>query len=226
MRPARCGVWFVSAVAVFLVLAGCAAPAGPAALSPTASGSASASADAVETTAATPTPTPTPTATEIAPPDHAPEGVEIDPVTGAWVYSDKVAFLDLPQDPDDFLSEPLSSLPELPPIDSLDGQQLADANGLVDLWDLQQFYIAACMADAGFEWRWVYYDPQFEGSVPDAEGHVIPGTWDDPTPGFDDALWGENNYMSPDYDENYVYHWSTAGCHGYAVHVTGQDDAN
>lgn len=222
-----------------MTLLGCAAPVDPAALAPTASGTA----EPTET-AAVPDGTDgapeesTPTEAEAEPfatPEGLPAGVEIDQNTGTWVYSDQVAFQDLPVDPDKFLSDPVESLPELPPIDSLAGQELADDQGLVDVWSLQQYYIAACMADAGFEWRWVYYDRPFDGAVQDeavtpgvplSEGYVIPGTWDDATPGFQDALWGENNTNSPDFDPNYVYHWSTAGCDGYAVHVTGQDDAH
>jgi len=96
------------------------------------------------------------------------------------------------------------------------------------------------MAEAGFEWRWVYHDDNFEGAfshdapgspdaptVPYVSGHdTIPGTGGDQTPGFQTALWGENDFMSPDYDPAYVYHWSTAGCNGYAVHVTGEDNSH
>jgi hypothetical protein len=238
---------FALSAVTILALAGSVAPGDPAALAPTASGASAtatgadgATADATSTYVAEGGESGEATDAPVATPANLPAGAEVDPTTGAWVYSDKVAFLDLPQDADEFLSEPLASLPELPEIDSLAGQQLADEGGLVDVWDLQQYYIADCMADAGFEWRWVYYDDNFEGAfshdapgspdaptVPYVTGHnTIPGTWGDQTPGFQAALWGENDYMSPDYDPNYVYHWSTAGCDGYAVHVTGQDNAH
>ncbi|MFD2756919.1 hypothetical protein [Gulosibacter faecalis] len=166
----------------------------------------------------------TPAETPIETPEGLPAGATVDPVTGVWIYSDAVAFSDLPQDPDEFLSEPLDSLPELPSIPSLAGQELADENGLVDVWDLQQYYLAHCMAEAGFEWRWTYGDESYSelGDAIWPEGYVIPGTWDDPTPGFQEALWGENDFD----DESYVYSWDTAGCDGYAVHVTGMDDAH
>ncbi|UQN14272.1 hypothetical protein [Gulosibacter sp. ACHW.36C] len=232
---------FALSAVTILALAGCVAPGDPAAAAPTASGaSASASsddatADATSTYVAEGGEPGEATDAPVATPANLPAGAEVDPVTGVWVYSDEVAFLDLPQDADEFLSEPLASLPTLPEIPSLAGQQLADDAGLVDVWDLQQYYIADCMADAGFEWRWVYYDGGFEGSFsdesPDATishpaDYTIPGTWSDQTPGFQAALWGENDFMSPDYDPNYVYHWTTAGCDGYAVHVTGMDDAH
>ncbi|MDJ1370004.1 hypothetical protein [Gulosibacter molinativorax] len=211
---------------VLLFLSGCAAQPSPASVTPTADETSAPD----QAQASDPPQTQSQEPVEL--PANAPEGIEIDSVTNAWVYSDEVAILDLPQDPDDFLSEPIDSLPELPELDSLAGQQLADENGLVDVWDLQMYYVADCMADAGFEWRWVYYDPRFEGSFGNeggegdatpVDGYVIPGTWDDQTAGFQAALWGENDFMSPDYDPNYEYHWSTAGCDGYAVHVTGQD---
>lgn len=237
-RAAPASLFLTSAIAL-VTLIGCAAPVDPAALAPTASGTAAPTETGESPDGADGAPSETadetvPDATEaeaepFATPEGLPAGVEIDQTTGTWVYSDKVAFQDLPVDPDKFLSEPLTSLPELPPIDSLAGQQLADEEGLVDVWDLQQYYTAACMADAGFEWRWVYYDHPFDDTVPAvplSDAYVIPGTWDDPTPGFQDALWGENNINSPDYDDSYVYHWSTAGCDGYAVHVTGQDNAH
>lgn len=180
-----------------------------------------------------------PTESTFATPDYGapiPAGVEIDPVTLAWVYSDKVAFADLPIDGnEDVVAEPIDSLPDLPSIPSLEGQKLANDEGMVDVWDLQQYYIAQCMAEQGFEWRWAYYSTDFPGGLPvefgtqsghipnRVKGYILPGSWDDQTPGFQEALWGENSIGG---DPNYEYSWDTAGCHGYAVHVTGQDDAH
>lgn len=220
MPPRRTAPLAIFSALALLALTGCAGSAGQAPAASSAAGAAAETphpADTVDAGAE-------PTASGDATATHYPPGVEVDETTGAWVYSDQVAFQDLPQDADDFGKQPLDSLPELPLIDSLNGQGLADEDGLVDVGDLQQYYIADCMAEADFEYRWVYGG---EGMPLYPNGHVvanysIPGTVDDTSPGFQQALFGENVPANLDY----VYDWSTAGCHGYAVHVTGQDDAN
>ncbi|GAA2453870.1 hypothetical protein [Agromyces soli] len=83
-----------------------------------------------------------------------------------------------------------------------------------EIWLTQQRIIAQCMREQGYEHRYTAYwlvsgDPAL---IQDALGN----------PSSDEytlALWGDTGGG----DE---YRWEEAGCHGYAVHVTGMDDAN
>ncbi|MCM3658828.1 hypothetical protein M3147_16345 [Agromyces mediolanus] len=83
-----------------------------------------------------------------------------------------------------------------------------------EIWLTQQRIIAQCMREQGFEHRYAAYwlasgDPVL---IRDALGN----------PSSDEyllALWGDTGAGDD-------YHWEEAGCHGYAVHVTGMDDAN
>ncbi|MBD8101649.1 hypothetical protein IFR14_04445 [Plantibacter sp. CFBP 8775] len=80
------------------------------------------------------------------------------------------------------------------------------------IWEAQQQIIAKCMADQGFWYAWTndrskILDPLF--------GMVMSETTDAAFL----ARWGTNPDDQP-------YDWKLAGCHGYAVHVTGMDDAH
>lgn len=90
--------------------------------------------------------------------------------------------------------------------------QLANA----EVWLTQQSIIADCMLEKGFEYVFVPY-----WTFPDK---YTPGNenWDgDFSSPKGIALDGEpDRGLGDDYD------WKEAGCHGYAVHVTGMDNAN
>jgi hypothetical protein len=84
-----------------------------------------------------------------------------------------------------------------------------------EIWLTQQRIIAQCMREQGFEHRytayWLVPGDQLANRS-DALGN----------PSGDDyllALWGDTGAGDD-------YRWEEAGCHGYAVHVTGMDDAN
>ncbi|MWV60434.1 hypothetical protein [Rathayibacter sp. VKM Ac-2754] len=85
-----------------------------------------------------------------------------------------------------------------------------------DIWIEQQRIIAQCMLDQGFDYTYMLWweRPSGPRSGDDpSEGSLYPAG----SPGSV-AEWGEQT--------DGPYDWTTAGCHGYAVHVTGQDDAH
>ncbi len=88
----------------------------------------------------------------------------------------------------------------------------------VEVWLEQAGIIADCMLEQGYEYHftpWYLYTPG-ERSLINSEN------WDgDMTSPKAVALWG-----APDRGLGEDYNWREAGCHGYAVHVTGMDDAN
>lgn len=85
-----------------------------------------------------------------------------------------------------------------------------------EVWLLQQSIVADCMLDKGFEYvftPWWMFPPKYN---PGSEN------WDgDFSSPKGIALDGE-----PDRGLGEDYDWREAGCHGYAVHVTGMDNAN
>ena len=93
----------------------------------------------------------------------------------------------------------LSGLPEG---DSIDNARI---------WVQQQGIIADCMAEQGYHYTFTL-SWERDGSLP--APYVEPGT----TEWY--ALYG-----SPD-NVGDAYRWQDAGCVGYAVHVTGMDDAH
>lgn len=84
------------------------------------------------------------------------------------------------------------------------------------IWVQQQRLVAECMVGKGFDYTYVLWWERPTGpravDDPDASALYPAGT-----PGFT-AEYGE--------ETDAPYDWTTAGCHGYAVHATGQDDAN
>ena len=110
------------------------------------------------------------------------------------------------EDPVYDASTDIATIPR-PATESYEGE-LANA----EIWLTQQGIIADCMLEQGFEFTFTPYwlrttNTPFvlEPQLSDA-GRL--------------ALWGLNRGSGDDYD------WRDAGCHGYAVHVTGMDDAN
>ena len=86
-------------------------------------------------------------------------------------------------------------------------------------------YIEQCMADAGFPeyFEQNVYKDFFEQNV-SADDYVEAPAWDaDLTPeraaAASLALWGDTGAGAD-------YHWDEAGCHGYGVHMIGNDNAN
>jgi hypothetical protein len=85
--------------------------------------------------------------------------------------------------------------------------------GLDDgIWEAQQQITAKCMADQGFWYAWTndrskILDPLFGMIMTESSDAAFL------------ARWGTNPSDQP-------YDWRLAGCTGYAVHVTGMDDAN
>ncbi|MET0353286.1 MAG: hypothetical protein ABW038_04960 [Plantibacter flavus] len=80
------------------------------------------------------------------------------------------------------------------------------------IWEAQQQIIAKCMADQGFWYAWTndrskILDPLFGMVMSESSDAAFL------------ARWGTNPDDQP-------YDWKLAGCHGYAVHVTGMDDAH
>ncbi|QEO15052.1 hypothetical protein FLP10_11975 [Agromyces intestinalis] len=95
--------------------------------------------------------------------------------------------------------------------------RLADSHGddpaNTEIWLTQQGIIADCMLEAGFTYTFTPYWLRVEGDW---------GTgWAGYTDEFKLALDG-----APDRPLGDDYDWTTAGCIGYAVHVTGMDDAH
>ena len=80
------------------------------------------------------------------------------------------------------------------------------------IWEAQQQITAKCMADQGFWYAWTnepskILDPLFGMVMSESSDAAFL------------ARWGTNPDDQP-------YDWKLAGCHGYAVHVTGMDDAH
>lgn len=80
------------------------------------------------------------------------------------------------------------------------------------IWEAQQQIIAKCMADQGFWYAWTndrskILDPLFGMIMTESSDAAFL------------ARWGTNPSDQP-------YDWKLAGCDGYAVHVTGMDDAH
>ncbi|RZS65864.1 hypothetical protein EV187_1568 [Agromyces ramosus] len=93
-----------------------------------------------------------------------------------------------------------------------------------EIWLTQQGIIADCMQEKGLEYRFTGY------------WLIPPGiTWEQQqialelaqagTPEFE-ALHGVSEFGPDDPDVVPEYRWEDAGCVGYAVHVTGMDDAH
>ncbi|ROR80508.1 hypothetical protein SAMN06295974_2328 [Plantibacter flavus] len=80
------------------------------------------------------------------------------------------------------------------------------------IWEAQQQIIATCMADQGFWYAWTnnraLLDPERPTMILSEDG-----------PAAELAEYGDTPLGD-------AYDWTRAGCHGYAVHVTGMDDAN
>lgn len=80
------------------------------------------------------------------------------------------------------------------------------------IWEAQQQIIARCMSDQGFWYAWTnnrgLADPEWGSLILTEQGEAA-----------ELAEYGDTPLGD-------AYDWSRAGCHGYAVHVTGMDDAH
>jgi hypothetical protein len=89
-----------------------------------------------------------------------------------------------------------------------------------DVWLAQQEIVGDCMQEQGFDYSFTPFwlnvpmpDEQETDEPINLNGAPGSAQWV--------ALWGADDQpLGEDYD------WQQAGCHGYAVHVTGMDDAN
>jgi hypothetical protein len=93
-----------------------------------------------------------------------------------------------------------------------------------EIWLTQQGIIADCMLEKGFEYRFTVYwlippEAPLEARIA-ALGGVPAGTAEFA------ALHGVTEFGPDDPAVAPEYRWEDAGCHGYAVHVTGMDDAH
>jgi hypothetical protein len=93
-----------------------------------------------------------------------------------------------------------------------------------EIWLAQHGIIADCMLEKGFEYRFTVYwlippEATREERLAAFSGAQI-GTAE-----FE-ALHGVSEFGPDDPAVAPEYRWEDAGCHGYAVHVTGMDDAN
>lgn len=95
-----------------------------------------------------------------------------------------------------------------------------------EIWLAQQGIIADCMLEEGFDYRFTVY-----WLVP--PGSLI--TWEQRSAALGEAeigtaefaaLHGVSEFGPDDPAVAPEYRWEDAGCHGYAVHVTGMDDAH
>jgi len=77
------------------------------------------------------------------------------------------------------------------------------------VWLQQQAVVADCMAEQGYRYTFSLY---WERPIA-----AEPSNGD---PGYVHALYGSDGNVGD------AYRWQDAGCVGYAVHVTGQDDAH
>jgi hypothetical protein len=76
------------------------------------------------------------------------------------------------------------------------------------IWVEQQFIIADCMADQGFDYTWTLWWERDPMKLPASPARSADEVF---------ALYGDTG-AGPN------YRWNEAGCVGYAVHVTGQDN--
>lgn len=83
------------------------------------------------------------------------------------------------------------------------------------VWITQQSIIAGCLAEQGSAYAFTPYWLKADSGFGADQYHPSPGT---------DGWLAE--YGSPDQPAGEDYDWRQAGCTGYAVHVTGMDDAN
>lgn len=91
--------------------------------------------------------------------------------------------------------------------ETITGAERANA----EIWVDQQFIIAGCMADQGYPFEFaMWWDRAGDPTS-------IPRLNQSYGPNEQLALWGDTGAAAD-------YHWEDAGCHGYAVHVTGQDN--
>ncbi|WP_438854209.1 hypothetical protein [Agromyces sp. M3QZ16-3] len=93
-----------------------------------------------------------------------------------------------------------------------------------EIWLTQQGIIADCMLEQGFDYVFTAYwlvpsDPAAQRAMIGL-GNARPGTVE-----FE-ALYGVPEFGPDDPDVAPAYRWEDAGCVGYAVHVTGMDDAH
>ncbi|BDZ65065.1 hypothetical protein [Agromyces mangrovi Wang et al. 2018] len=110
-----------------------------------------------------------------------------------------------PDDPIYDASTDISTIPRPPadwPASELEG---------AEIWLAQQGITADCMLEQGFAYE---FTPSW------LRTQFSPTAWPAYSDEYDLALWGPNLASGADYD------WRNAGCVGYAVHVTGMDDAN
>lgn len=85
-----------------------------------------------------------------------------------------------------------------------------------DAWLQQQEIIADCMLEQGFDYTYTPF-------------YLVPPGYDWGTENSDDDIRSPKGIAlggSPDQGLGEDYDWRNAGCHGYAVHVTGMDNAN
>lgn len=80
------------------------------------------------------------------------------------------------------------------------------------IWEAQQQLTAKCMAEQGFWYAWT----NDRSKVLEEFGPLV---LSDDNDAARLAKWGTNPSDQP-------YDWRLAGCQGYAVHVTGMDDAH
>ncbi|MGX5695709.1 hypothetical protein ACWKWP_05870 [Agromyces soli] len=87
-----------------------------------------------------------------------------------------------------------------------------------EVWLTQQGIIADCMLEKGFDYQfvpwWLATSDQLAAPSWGYSAHL------------DEAAWLEALDGPPDRGLGEDYDWREAGCQGYAVHVTGMDDAN
>ncbi|KQM16200.1 hypothetical protein ASF83_10080 [Plantibacter sp. Leaf171] len=79
------------------------------------------------------------------------------------------------------------------------------------IWEKQRQITAKCMADQGFWYAWT----NDRALADPTRGMIL----SDDSPAAELAQYGDTPLGD-------AYDWTRAGCNGYAVHVTGMDDAN
>ena len=92
-----------------------------------------------------------------------------------------------------------------------------------EVWLLQLSIIADCMREKGLEYRYTVY-----WQVPSVVARELGLAPFEPQSGTDEfeALHGVREFGPDDPEVAPEYRWEDAGCVGYAVHVTGMDDAH
>jgi hypothetical protein len=93
-----------------------------------------------------------------------------------------------------------------------------------EIWLTQQSIIADCMQEKGLEYRYTGYWLVPPGVTWEQRQHAL----DEAQAGTAEfeALHGVSEFGPDDPDVAPEYSWEDAGCVGYAVHVTGMDDAH